>query len=107
MKRETIFKTILILMVGVILFTMPVNVFASDAADLGSLFEDQGTLEDLEGDETTELTPETPSTETNTQPEESLPHAGVAEDTMMVVTIVGLVILATVAYKKINEYENI
>ena len=107
MKREKFFKTILILMVGVILFTMPVNVFASDAADLGSLFEDQGTLEDLEGDETTELTPETPSTETNKESEETLPEAGLAENTIMIITIVGLVILATVSYKKVNEYQNI
>ena len=112
MKRETILKTILILLVGAILFAMPVNVFA-EATNLDDLFnegetgdelEDLGELEDLQPE--TEQIQSTPSTQT-TQPEESLPHAGVAEDTMMVVTIAGLVILATVAYKKINEYQNI
>lgn len=109
MKKETILKTIFILIVGAILFTMPVNVFA-ESEDLDKLFnqnelEDLGGLKDLQPE--TESTTSTPSTETNTQPEELLPHAGVAEDTMMVVTIVGLVILATVAYKKVNEYQNI
>ena len=110
MKRESILKTILILLVGAILFAMPLNVFASEATDLDSFWEDQGTREELEGDtpsETPEPTPNTPSTETTKEPEETLPEAGLAEDTIMVVTIAGLVILATVAYKKINEYQNI
>ena len=113
MKKETILKTIFILIVGAILFTMPVNVFA-EPTDLDEFWEDQGGLEDIGGgttDKPTETpapTPEPEPTPTPTPtPEESIPHAGVAEDTMMVVTIAGLVILATVAYRKLNEYQNI
>ncbi len=112
MKRETIFKTILILTVGAILFAMPVNVFA-EAGDLDDFWDDQGGLEDIGGEttqETPSTTPEpepTPSTPTTQQPEETLPHAGVAEDTIMVVSIAGLVMAAIFAYRKINEYQNI
>jgi len=115
MKRETILKTGLILLIGAILLAMPVNVFATEPTDLDKYFnyEDQGDKTTIEGDTPTETptTPEpeqtTPSTETTQEPEETLPKAGLAEDTMMVVTIAGLVLLATVAYKKINEYQNI
>ena len=113
MKRETILKIILVLTMICMLFTMSVNVYA-EATDLDSFWEDQGSKEDLGGDTTTETptttpepTPSTPSTPTTSEPEETLPDAGIAEDTMMVVTIVGLVIAAIFAYRKVNEYQNI
>lgn len=114
MKRETILKTVLILMIGAILFAMPVNVFA-EATDLDEYWkdlEDQGGLEDLQPEQETESdldsTPETePEPTPSTPKDETLPDAGLAEDTIMVVTIAGLVVLATVAYRKINEYQNI
>ena len=113
MKRETIFKTVLILMIGAILFAIPINVNA-EPTDIDSLFdlEDQGGLEDLQPEQETESdldsTPETePEPTPSTPKDETLPDAGLAEDTIMVVTIAGLVVLATVAYRKINEYQNI
>lgn len=123
MKRETILKTMLILMIGAILFAMSVNVSAEPGNLDDLFFEDQGGLEDIGGGTTEtptetptdtptttpEPTPSTPSTEstTGTTQESTYSDAGLAEDTIMVVTIAGLVILATVAYRKINEYQNI
>ena len=138
MRNKTILKVILVLIMGTILFAMPVKTFAvsSDATDLNNYWddwEDQGSIEDIGGsttttettDSTTTTTPSTsttttPSTSTTTTPSTStttstttktedttLPKAGLAEDTMMIVAIVVLGITAIYAYRKINEYNNI
>ena len=120
MRRETVLKAILVVIIGIMLLAKPINVFA-DPADLNdpSLWEDQGGLEDIGGDtvtdttltpdtQTTEQTPTTPSTTTpSTETKEELPKAGLAEDTMMVVAIFGLIATATFAYKKTSEYNEI
>ena len=122
MKRETILKTMLILIIGAILFAMPVNVFA-EAADLDVYFENQGSLQDIGGDTQTETqttttpttttqpetttTPSTGTTTGTTTQESTYSDAGLAEDTLMVVTIGGLVVAAIFAYRKVNEYQNI
>ena len=113
MKRETIFKTVLILMIGAILFAIPINVNA-EPTDIDSLFdlEDQGGLEDLQPEQETESdldsTPETePEPTPSTPKDETLPDAGLAEDTMMVVALIGLIVMAVFANKKVKEYNNI
>ena len=106
MKRELILKVILVLTIISMLFAMSINVYA-EPADLGDIFVDQGSLGDIKEDPAQEPEQELEQEPTPTQKEEELPEAGLAEDTMRVVTIAGLVILATVAYKKVNEYQNI
>ena len=118
MRKETILKTILILTIGVILFAIPVNVFATSngAADLSEFWEDQGDKSTLEGEKTEPepttpepTTPEstTPTTSTTPEKEEKLPNAGLAEDTMMLVSAGALVVTAVYAFKKVNDYKNI
>ena len=120
MKRETILKIILVLTMISMLFTMSVNVYA-ETTDLNDFWEDQGGLDDIGGDTPTETptttpepeqtptTPSTPSTGTTTETtqESTYSDAGLAEDTLMVVTIAGLVVAAIFAYRKVNEYQNI
>jgi len=118
MKNETNVKIIVLLIIGLILFTIPVNVFAETNDPIN--LEDWEQLEIEDDDKTTDPTPTTPTTPTNPTPtpaptpapstqneNESLPHAGLAEDTMMVVAIMVLGITAVYAYRKINEYNNI
>ena len=127
MRKETILKIILVLIIGVILFARPINVLATGAADVNSYWddwEDQGSKDDLQGttekEETpAQTTPEPTTTTTQTTPsttkpttstpqkEQELPKAGLAEDTLMVVSIIALIGIATIAYKKVNEYNNI
>ena len=120
MKRETILKTILVLIIGVMLFARPVNVFATD--DIGNFFnpeyEDQGSLKDIETGTNTDTntnndtnkdanTDKETNKDTNTKPNNKLPEAGLAEDTAMVVTLVVLGVAAIFTFKKANEYKNI
>ena len=120
MKRETILKAILLVIIGIMLLAKPINVFA-DSTNLNDFWEDQGGLDDIGGGTTTETptdttqTPDTstttPSTDTTTTPstetKDELPKAGLVEDTMMVVATFGLVAMAIFAYKKTSEYEGI
>jgi len=121
MRRETVLKVILVVIIGIMLLAKPLNVFA-DSTDLNDFWEDQGGLEDIGGTTETptetpstpetptttpEPTPSTPSTTPSTETKEELPKAGLAEDTMMVVAIFGLIATATFAYKKTSEYNEI
>ena len=114
MKKVTSLKVILILVVGLMLLVTPINIFAATEgpADLDSLWtdlEDQGDKGDLKPEETTpppETTPPTPSTETE-KPNNKLPDAGLAEDTMMVISIIVLGATAIYTFKKVNDYKNI
>lgn len=120
MKKETMFKIITVLMTGVILFTMSTNVFALEDDDTNlDFFEDTTDQLEPQPEQQPEPTPEQqpepqPEVNTNTQPETNtnnydtnLPEAGLAEDTMMVISIVLLVGTAVFAYKKVNDYKNI
>ena len=111
MKEKMISKIILVLTISVMLLAMPMDIFATSdgPTDLNGFWEDQS------GD----LVPENPTPEkqeptTSTTPETSKPttenqyaHAGVAEDTMMVIVVIALITLAVFANKKVNEYNNI
>ena len=123
MKRETILKVILVLVMGITLFVNPINVFATSLDELWTDYEDQGSKDQLTDDtqqttgepkeEPKEETPQqpttTPSTPTKptTQEKEELPKAGLVEDTMMVVAIAVLGMTSVYTFKKANEYNNI
>ena len=125
MKRETILKIMLVLIIGVVLCTIPAIVFAatSNSTDLDDFlnnnnFEDQGSKNDLVGNTNTNTNINT-SNNTNTNVTNNttktnvnnyntnLPKAGAPENTMMGVAITSLVIIAIYAYKKVREYKNI
>lgn len=125
MKREAIFKIILVLIMGVVLFARPVFAVTSNPTDLNDFWEDQGSLDDVQGEKpttpepttpTTPTTPEpttpapvptTPSTNTTTNTNTDLPKAGLVEDTMMIVSILALTAVAVFAFVKISDYSNI
>lgn len=136
MKREAILKILLVLIVGVMLLAKPVDVFAtsSNPTDLNDFWEDQGSLEDIQGTTpTTPTTPEpsTPSTQTkpettpststkpettkpttqtkpnNTNTDKELPKAGLVEDTMIIVSILAFIAVAVFTFVKISDYSNI
>ena len=124
MKEKMISKVILVLIISFILLAMPQNIFAtsSDQEDISKFWEDQS--DDIKTDNTPTTpetptqpttTPETPTQPTTTPetqkptstPENQYAHAGIAEDTMMVVAVLALGGLAVFANKKVNEYNNI
>ena len=122
MKKRTMLKLITVLIAGVILFVMSTNVFALSDGDTNlDFFEDTTDQLDPVPEQQPETTPEPetqpepePEVNTNTQPETNtnnyntnLPQAGLAEDTMMGISITLLVVAAVFAYKKVNEYKNI
>lgn len=123
MRKETIFKIILVLMVGIILFAMSAKVFAvtDDAIDFNDWndWEDQGDKSNIGGEQkpntetptTPTPTPTTPTTPTTPEAPKKentdIPKAGLAENTMVGVAIIVLGLTAIYAYKKINEYKNI
>ena len=118
MKRETVLKILLVLTVGVMLFALPVNVFAADTG-FDDFWDDQGGLTDIQPEQQPETQPEPekqPETQPQPEPEKKpeqqkpstdIPKAGLVEDTMMFVGIAVLGITAVYAYKKVNEYKNI
>lgn len=125
MKESKIFKIIIVLIVGMILFMMTTNVFALEDDDTGLDFYE----EDEEFDDQTNELPTNTNTNTNTNTDTntntnvintnntansnqgnyntSLPKAGAPENTMIGVAITVLAIIAVYAYKKINEYKNV
>lgn len=122
MKKERILKTIVVLLIGVVLFTMSSNVFATDAVQF---WED--TTNQLNTTPSETSTPQTTTTDdnnsldlsnslntngntngnTNNNYNTNLPKAGAPENTMLGVGITILAISAIYAYKKINQYKNI
>ena len=134
MKRNSILKIILVLIMGVVLLVNPVYVFAtsSNPTDLNDFWEDQGSLDDIQGstttdNETTEPSTTTPSTTTpstttpstttpststttttpSTNTDKELPKAGLVEDTMIIVSILAFVAVAISTFVKISDYSNI
>lgn len=121
MKRERILKTIIVLIIGVVLFAMTSNVFA---ADTGLDFFDDTTNQLDKNTNTNTIntntnatntnatntnttnTPATTNTNTNNY-NTNLPKAGAGENTIMGVAITVLAVVAIFAYKKVNQYKNI
>lgn len=133
MKRERILKTIVILIIGAVLFAMSSNVFAADV----NFFEDttnqlnttntNSTNTETNNTANTTNTTNTNNTNTNVNTVNStntsstldtntvntnnyntnLPKAGAPENAMLGVAITILAVVAVFAYKKINQYKNI
>ena len=126
MKRERILKTIIVLIIGVVLFAMTSNVFA---ADTGLDFFDDTTNQldtntntnantnaintntnatNTNNTNTVDTTNTSVATNTNTNNyNTNLPKAGAGENTIMGVAIKVLAVVAIFAYKKVNQYKNI
>ena len=126
MKRERILKTIIVLIIGVVLFAMTSNVFA---ADTGLDFFDDTTNQldtntntnantnaintntnatNTNNTNTVYTTNTSVATNTNTNNyNTNLPKAGAGENTIMGVAITVLAVVAIFAYKKVNQYKNI
>lgn len=104
MKRERILKTIIVLIIGVVLFAMTSNVFAADTGL--DFFDDTTNQLDTNTNTNATNTPATTNTNTNNY-NTNLPKAGAGENTIMGVAITVLAVVAIFAYKKVNQYKNI
>ena len=119
MKKEKMLKVMLVLVMGVILFVMSTNVYAveddiyldiQDSLPTDNTNTNTGTTNtNLSGTTTNTGTTNTNLSGTNSNADYStnLPEAGLAENTLLGVGVTVLVIVAIVAYKKVNEYKNI
>ena len=120
MKREKIFKVIITLIIGVVLFVMSTNVFAADS-EL-NFFDDTTNQLDISNTSNTNTVNNANNananananinTNTNTSTNTSnyntsLPKAGAPENTMIGVVATLLVVVSIYAYKKVNQYKNI
>ena len=120
MKREKIFKVIITLIIGVVLFVMSTNVFAADS-EL-NFFDDTTNQLDISNTTNTNTannannanananinTNTNTNTSTNTSNyNTSLPKAGAPENTMIGVVATLLVVVSIYAYKKVKYYKNI
>lgn len=121
MRREKIFKVIITLIIGVVLFVMSTNVFAADS-EL-NFFDDTTNQLDISNTTNTNNannanananinsntnTNTNTKTSTNTSNyNTSLPKAGAPENTMIGVVATLLVVVSIYAYKKVNQYKNI
>lgn len=124
MRREKIFKVIITLIIGVVLFVMSTNVFAADT-EL-NFFDDTTNQLDISNTTNTNTannannanananinsntnTNTNTKTSTNTSNyNTSLPKAGAPENTMIGVVATLLVVVSIYAYKKVNQYKNI
>lgn len=116
MKREKILKVVLVLIIGAILFAMSTNVYAVED-DIYLDIQNSLNTNTNTGTTNTNLSGTTTNTETtntnlsgtnsNVDYSTNLPEAGLAENTLLGVGVTVLVIVAIVAYKKVNEYKNI
>ena len=125
MKKEKVLKVILVLVIGVILFAMSTNAYAveddiyldiqntlptnTNTGTTNTNTNTGTTNTNLSGTTTNTGTTNTNLSGTNSNVDYStnLPEAGLAENTLLVVGVTVLVIVAIVAYKKVNEYKNI
>lgn len=124
MRREKIFKVIITLIIGVVLFVMSTNVFAADS-EL-NFFDDTTNQLDISNTTNTNTANNAnnanananinSNTNTNTNTKTStntsnyntrLPKAGAPENTMIGVVATLLVVVSIYAYKKVNQYKNI
>ena len=128
MKRERILKTIIVLIIGVVLFAMTSNVFAADTGldffDDTTNQLDKNTNTNATNTNTNTINTNTNATNTNatntnttntpattntntSNYNTSLPKAGAPENTMIGVVATLLVVVSIYAYKKVNQYKNI
>ena len=125
MKKTKILKTLIVLIIGMILFAMSTNVFALDDTDLGLDFEDTSNQLNTNTNTSTNTNTNTntnTSTNTNTNTNTnidtnvttksnnyntSLPKAGAPENALVGISITVLAITAVYAYRKTREYKNI
>lgn len=125
MKKERILKTIVVLLIGVVLFTMSSNVFAADSNSKVDFWEDTTNQLNTNTNTSTNINTATNTNNVNTTTTDatantntnavantsnyntSLPKAGLKGNTMMGVAITVLAVIAIFAYKKINQYKNI
>lgn len=120
MRRDKIFKVIITLIIGVVLFVMSTNVFAADS-EL-NFFDDTTNQLDISNTTNTNTANNANNanananinsntntkTSTNTSNyNTSLPKAGAPENTMIGVVATLLVVVSIYAYKKVNQYKNI
>lgn len=126
MKKTKILKTLIVLIMGMILFTMSTSVFALDDSDSDlNFYED--TSDQLETNTNTNTNANTNTntstntninTNTNTNVDTnvttnsnnyntSLPKAGAPENALVGISITVLAITAVYAYRKTREYKNI
>ena len=124
MKKTKILKTLIVLIMGMILFTMSTSVFALDDSDSDlNFYED--TSDQLETNTNTNANTNTNTstntninTNTNTNVDTnvttnsnnyntSLPKAGAPENALVGISITVLAITAVYAYRKTREYKNI
>ena len=110
MKKERILKTIVVLLIGVVLFAMSSNVFAADVQfwedTTNQLDTNTNTNTNTNMNTNTANSVDTTNTETNNY-NTNLPKAGTSENKILGIGIVILAILAIYTYKKINQYKNI
>lgn len=121
MVKEKILKIMLVIMIGITLIGMTTNVFALTDDDLfldlqntvdtntntnSNTNTNTNTNTDLNTNINTSLNTDT-NTNTTSNYNTNLPHAGVAENTMLGVGITLLVILAIYAYQKVKYYKDI
>lgn len=117
MVKEKILKAMLVIIMGVVLIGMATNVLALTDDDL---FLDLQNTVDTNTNTNTNLNTNTntnlntnintalnTNTNTTSNYNTNLPHAGVAENTMLGVGITLLVISSIYAYKKIKYYKDI
>ena len=121
MKKEKMLKVMLVLVMGVILFVMSTNVYAveddiyldiQDSLPTDNTNTNTGTTTNTNtGTTNTNLSGTTNTnlsgTNSNADYSTNLPEAGLAENTLLGVGVTVLVIVAIVAYKKVNEYKDI
>ena len=117
MKIKVNLKIILVVLTIVTLFVIPTYVFAAD--DLKDFFNTG--WEDLTGEDGTDGTGTDGAgangagtdgagankNQNNNKKPESYDKAGIAEDTMMVIAVITLIMIAICAYNKVNEYKGI
>ena len=129
MKKNKILKIVIVLIMSIAMFTISINAFAatdnsldgfwSDSSEEG--FEDQGDKSDLgvkepeqkeEPKETEQKKEEEKKQEEKKETEQKKEtnkynDAGLEENSVVIVAITILGIVAIYAYKKVNEYKNI
>ena len=114
-------KILIVLIIGVILFTMSTSVFALDDTDSNlNFYEDTSDqLETSTGTSTSTSTGTSTDTSTGTSTgtstttstdtnyNTSLPKAGAPENVLIGISITVLAIIAIYAYRKTREYKNV
>ena len=127
MKKERLLKIMLVIIMGVVLLAMSTNVFALSDDDFGLDITTDNTNTNSGTIDLTNSVPTPGNTNTNTNTNvdtnnantntnlntntnnynTSLPEAGLAENTIVIVAVTVLAIIAIFAYTRIKYYKNI